>query len=207
MREQFYDNITNFIFVENEPEKADVIFVPGNGYPHMAEHAAALWKQGYAPYILPSGKYSITLGHFAGVQKKENLYTGLYDTECEFLTDVLKKNGVSVNAILKEDQATFTYENAYYSSLQLKKMNLIPQRAIICCCSTHARRCKMYYELFFPHTDFIICPVPAEGITKTNWFQSDVGINTVLSEMDRCGRQFEHILKTLPEYPELTQET
>ena len=56
---KFYDAISDFIFVEDTPQKADVIFVPGGNYPDAAVHAAALYRQGFAPYILPSGKYSI----------------------------------------------------------------------------------------------------------------------------------------------------
>ena len=66
MQELFLKNFTDFIFPEDTPEPADVIFVPGNGYPQMAERAAALWREGYAPFVLPSGKYSVTLGHFSG---------------------------------------------------------------------------------------------------------------------------------------------
>ena len=46
MYERFLDQITDFIFVETPVERADIIFVPGNGYPQMAERAAELWKQG-----------------------------------------------------------------------------------------------------------------------------------------------------------------
>ena len=31
--EDFLEKIEEFIFVENKAEKADIIFVPGNGYP------------------------------------------------------------------------------------------------------------------------------------------------------------------------------
>ena len=68
MYEKFLNYFTDYIFVKDEPQKADVIFVPGNGYPQMAAHAAELWKEGFAPYVLPSGRYSTVLGHFAGVQ-------------------------------------------------------------------------------------------------------------------------------------------
>ena len=67
MYEQFLKTAEEFIFVENEPEKADIIFVPGNGYPHMAERAAELYRNGYAPYVLPSGRYSVVTGKFSGV--------------------------------------------------------------------------------------------------------------------------------------------
>ena len=46
-------DITDFIFVEHEPKKADIIFVPGSSYPDHTEHAAKLYREGYAPYVLP----------------------------------------------------------------------------------------------------------------------------------------------------------
>ena len=90
----FLENFTDFIFLEDEPRQADVIFVPGNGYPQMAERAASLWREGYAPFVLPSGKYSVTKGHFSGVMAEKEKYPGPYATEWEFLADVLRKNGV-----------------------------------------------------------------------------------------------------------------
>ena len=57
---EFLRTAEDFVFAEDQPEKADIIFVPGNGFPQMAERAAQLYKEGYAPYILPSGRYSIT---------------------------------------------------------------------------------------------------------------------------------------------------
>ena len=74
MYEKFLNYFTDYIFVKDEPQKADVIFVPGNGYPQMAAHAAELWKEGFAPYVLPSGRYSTVLGHFAGVQDLAEQY-------------------------------------------------------------------------------------------------------------------------------------
>ena len=197
MYERFYKNISDFIFVKDEPLPADVIFVPGNGYPHMAEAAADLWKQGYGKWILPSGRYTVTLGHFVGVQKKEEIYSGDYETEWEFLMDVLQKNGVPKERILREDRATFTYENAIRSKEVLEKQGIGLKRGIICCNSVNARRCKMYYELVFPETEFLIYPVIADEITKENWFLSKEGIDAVLGEMERCGAQFEHILKEM----------
>ena len=35
MYEEFLKQIEDFMFIEDKPEKADVIFVPGNGYPQM----------------------------------------------------------------------------------------------------------------------------------------------------------------------------
>lgn len=192
----FFENFTDFIFVEDEPEQADMIFVPGNGYPQMAERAAELWKGGYAPYILPSGKYSVVTGKFSGVLAKEEKYRGAYRTEWEFLKTVLIKNGVDERKILREDQATYTYQNAIFSRQATEKRGISLEKAILCCKAQHARRCKMYYELLYPGTRFLICPSDV-GINRENWYLTEEGIREVLGEMRRCGEQFHEILKEL----------
>lgn len=195
--EAFYKNISDFIFVEDELKPADIIFVPGNAYPDMAEYAAKLWQEGYGTWVLPSGRYSLAVGQFQGPCKKQEQYHENYETEWDFLQDVLVKNRVPKERILKENQATFTYDNAVRSWQILQKKGIHPKSAIICCNTTHARRCKMYYELVFPDCKCMIAPVDAMGITKENWYKSEKGIESVLAEMDRCGRQFQQILEEL----------
>ena len=160
--EKFLKSSEEFIFAENKPEKSDIIFVPGNGYPQMAEKAAELFKKGMADWILPSGKYSVVNGKFSGVLEKSNVYDKEYGTEWEFLRDVLIKNGVPDQKILKEDQATFTYENAIYSRQVTDHAELEIERAILCCKSYHVRRCLMYYQLLSPKTEFYVVPVNAD---------------------------------------------
>ena len=42
----FIDEYTKFIFLEDEPECADIIFLPGSDEGALAVHAAELWKAG-----------------------------------------------------------------------------------------------------------------------------------------------------------------
>lgn len=193
----FLKNFTDFIFLEDDLEPADVIFVPGNGYPQMAERAAALWKAGYAPFVLPSGRYSVTLGHFAGVAAREEQYPGPYETEWEFLADVLMKNGVPREAVLREDQATYTWQNALFSRKVTDRKQLVIRKAIICCRAHHARRCRMYYQLEYPDTRLMICPSGDTGVDRNNWYRSEEGIDAVLGEIRRCGDQFHQILRDI----------
>lgn len=197
MYERFLDQITDFIFVETPVEQADMIFIPGNGYPQMAEQAAKLWKQGMAPYVLPSGRYSICTGRFSGVSDKKAEYAGDYGTEWMFLREVLLKNGVGEDCILKEDRASYTYENAIYSRQLTDKMGLHIKKGILCCKSYHARRCLLYYQLLFPDTRFYISPSDVENISRHDWYRTERGIETVLGEMERCGGQFHQIIKDL----------
>lgn len=194
---RFIDDITKFIFLDDEPQKADVIFIPGGSYPEIAEKAAYLWREEYSPLIIPSGKYSIKRGCFPGPLSKANIYTKRYNTEWEFLKDVLVQNGVDEDAILKEENAANTYENAAFSRKITDKNNLGIDKAILCCKSFHARRCLMYYQSFFLQTEFIICPTETQGINKENWFRTDEGISKVLSELTKCGGQDVNIIKTL----------
>lgn len=197
MYEKFLNQIRDFIFVETPVEPADVIFVPGNGYPQMAEQAARLWKDGLAPWVLPSGKYSILKGAFSGVLDKEEQYGGEFETEWMFLREVLVKNGVKRDCILKEDRASFTYENAIYSRRVTDEKGLDIKKGIICCKNYHARRCLLYYQLLFPEAELYIASSKTDGIDGENWYETEEGIQAVLGEMERCGSQFHEIVKSL----------
>lgn len=192
---KIFDDITNFIFLEDEPQQADIIFIPGGSYAEIAEKAAELWNTGYSSLVLPSGKYSVNRGHFPGPLSKTDAYRGPYSTEWEFLNDVLVQNGVDERAILREDNSEYTYENSLYSRKVTDEHKLTINKAIICCKSFHARRCLMYYQLAFPETEFIICPSDIQGISKKNWYQNDIGIDRVMGELMRCGGQFKDMLK------------
>lgn len=190
MYEEFIKETSKFIFTENKPEKADIIFVPGNGYSQMAERAAQLYAKKYAPFVLPSGKYSISTGRFGGVLTGQKRYSGEYQTEWEFLKDVLMKNGVPADAVLKEDQATFTWENAKFSRKVTDQAGINIRKAIICCKNYHARRALMYYQRAYPDAEFRVCPCCVDGITRDNWTESERGIKEVLAEVNRIVTQF-----------------
>lgn len=197
MNDKFLNQITEFIFVEDKPEKSDVIFIPGSGFPQLAEEAAKLYHQGMAPYILPSGRYSILNGKFAGVQEKKELYDGEYETEWEFLKEVLKKNHVSEEHILREDKATYTYENAIYSRKVTDCLGMEIKKAILCCKPYHARRSLLYYQLLYPETQFFVRPIQDSDVKRENWYLTEKGIRLVFGEVQRIGEQFVDITREM----------
>ena len=188
---RFYDWITEFIFVEHQPQQADIIFVPGGNYPDAAQYAAKLYQEGWAPYVMPSGRYSIVRGKF---ELPDGTDAG-FRTEWEYLKDILVQGAVPDQAILREDQATYTYENAIYSRKRIEKLGISVKRAILCCQAFHARRSLMYYKEQFPETEFLVCPVVTKGISRDNWFRTENGIDTVLGEVERSGAQFHEIMR------------
>ncbi len=194
---QWTKDIADFIFLADMPAPADIIFVPGNGHALPSELAARLYGEGYAPYVLPSGRYAIGSSGFAGQKSGSRRYEGEFETEWAFMRHILMENGVPESAILREDEATYTYQNAIYSRKRTDAEKLVISRAIICCMPVHARRSRMYYETLYPDAELCVCPAPGAAITKENWLKSASGIDTVLGEMERCGGQFHDILKDL----------
>ena len=192
---QWIRDVSDFIFLEDAPAPADVIFIPGNGHALPAELAARLYGEGLAPWVLPSGRYAIGTSGFAGQLSGARCYEGHFDTEWAFMRRILLDNGVPERAILREDEATYTYQNAIFSRRRTDAMKLTVSRGIICCMPVHARRAKMYYETLFPEAELLVCPAPGAAVTRETWLQSPEGIDAVLGELSRCGGQFSEILK------------
>ncbi|QHW35018.1 YdcF family protein [Paenibacillus rhizovicinus] len=173
-----FDCITEFMFFETDMQPSDVILIPGGSHPQLMERAAELYRQGLAPYILPSG----------GSNPK------LQSTEWAFLREVGLALGIPDSAILKEDQAKNTFENARYSWEVLQRQGIRPRKAILACKSYHARRALLTYQVEFP-TDvaFYISPVTDKTqTTKDNWFLDESKIHDVMSELTKVGQYFKH---------------
>ena len=172
-------DISNFIFVSDKPEKADAIFLPGGSY-----------RQGYARWLIPAGGISVKRDNWPGVRSKADIYNGDYQSDCEFFTDVLVKNGVPVSAIIKENRSGHTRDNAFLSREAVDRRGVAISTALIVCKAFHARRCLMLYQMAFPEVNIKVCPVHCYNITKDNWYESKTGIDRVLGELARCGNQF-----------------
>lgn len=188
--DRIISDIADYIFVENEPMPSDVIFVPGGIFASLAERAAELYRQGIAPIVMPAGRYSVKIGKFAGVKDKPEIYSGDYETECQFYADVLQKNGVPRSAILCEDRSMHTRDNAFFSRILCDSHGITVKRGIVCCMSFHARRCLMLYKMAFPDAEMLISSVTCYGITRDTWFKSAYGVERVTGELARCGNQF-----------------
>lgn len=190
MTNRIITDISNYIFVCDEPDKVDAIFLPGGSHPEQPEYAAELYKQGIAPILIVSGGVSVKRTKFDGVKSKADICNGDYKTDCKFLTDALNINGVPKSAIYGEDKSGHTRDNAFFSKKVADENGLSIKTAIIVCKAFHARRCLMLYSLAFPDTKFYVCPVVCMEITKEDWYKTEQGIDCVLGELARCGNQF-----------------
>ena len=181
--------ITDYIFLEDKLEKADAIFIPGCARPEHTEEAARLYKEGYAPLILPSGGYTKVQGSFQGVSVEGEKYGKNFTCEADFLEAVLLQNGVPASAILKECEATYTLENAEKTKGLLEKQGMHLNKAILCCKAHHARRSYLYYSMVFPEVEILVHPVAIDDISAENWYKTAEGRKVVLGEFSRMGQQ------------------
>ncbi|MBI9011576.1 MAG: YdcF family protein [Clostridiales bacterium] len=174
-----FESITEFIFMEDDIEKADVILVPGGSHKELIHRAAELYHQGYAEYILPSGG------------RNKNLDNN--QSEFDYLSKEALKLGVPKEAILKEDKASHTFENAQFSYEVCKTKNIPVNKVILVCKNFHSRRAYLTYKINFPKTTkIIVLPiVDGKGITKDNWIYSDDKRNRVMNEVVKIGKYFE----------------
>ena len=113
---RYVQEITDFIFVRHAPRKADIAFLPGSAYAQTAIEGARMYRQGYVPLLLPSGRFSVTLGRFPGPQSHEADYPGPYESEWAFYRDVLMRGGVpeqldALRRDLEDGLANITEDN------------------------------------------------------------------------------------------------
>lgn len=190
MTNRIITDISNYIFVSDEPAKSDAIFLPGSSHPEQPEYAAELYHQGYAKWLVASGGISVKRDKWPGVHSKEDIYSGDYQSDCEFFKDVFLKNGVPAEDIIGEDKSGHTRDNAFFSRKAVDERGIDIKTALIVCKAFHARRCLMLYQMAFPNVDIRVCPVHCYDITKDNWYKTEQGIDRVLGELARCGNQF-----------------
>ena len=175
-----FDCITDFIFVKNEKPTppCDVILIPGGSHPQLIQRAIELYQKGMAKYILVSGG--------------ENRKIPDYPSEAQFLKSIAVKEGVLSEAIICEEKARNTYENAVYSYEIIRDQDLDDKNVILVCKEYHSRRALFTYQKVFPaYTEFFVEPVTdIKGLSRDNWYTKDEYIKTVIGEVEKMGKYF-----------------
>ena len=188
--DDYIRSVTEFIFVEHEPARCDVIFIPGASPAHVAhvDRAAAMYRAGLAPLVLPSGRYALG---------RDSLKGGGFPTEWAWMRHRLMEGGVPEDAILREDEATFTWENARFSRRVTDALGIRVAQGMLCCRSFHARRALLYYQAAYPDTVWRVCPGYEPGLTREDWFRTKEGRARVLGEVRRLGDQINDVFEEM----------
>jgi len=116
---QHLETLWQYMQMDHQLAKADVIIVLGSNDSRVAEVAASLYHQGLAPLLVFSGGH----GRFT---------KGLYErSEAVTFATVAKDCGVPEENILLESRSTNSGENVQFTYELLKKHGISPKRIIL----------------------------------------------------------------------------
>lgn len=140
--------IWNYHLLHHTLEKSDCIFALGSHDLRVAEWAATLWLQGWAPVLLLSGG----LGNFT-----QGMWT---EKEADKFAAIARKMGVPEAAILIENQSTNTGENIQFSQKLLAEKGLDPQRFIVVQKPYMERRSYATFRKHLPNKELLVSSPP-----------------------------------------------
>lgn len=182
--------VTRYLFVSGEPERADVILIPGSPFPEPVERAVRLFSDGFAPLLLPSGDCWIFRRRGDRTQ-----------TECGAMAELAMRAGVPAGAILREERARHTLDNARLSRQALDREGVRVKTALICCQSFHARRCLKAYGRHFGGVRLIVCPAATRGFDESNWYRTPLGVFKAVTELLKCTGLFFFLIRFVKANP------
>ncbi len=199
-----FEEIARFIFVRDDPVPSDLILIPGTLYNAWAlcRRAAALYRDGFAPYICATGRFSQQFATFAAQteeifrrhpdceEKHGPVDAGDCRTEGGFLRRILLYLGVPGDRILVEDSSFNTFENALNARQLLLREGIRHDSVLLCPKPFHARRALMTFQSAFPASQLTVCPGEIPRLTEDNWFDTELGYKNVLDELEKCGAYF-----------------
>lgn len=106
--------IWNYMRMNHELQKSDLIMVLGNSDLRTAHHASSLFLQGLAPFLLCSGSGTI---HNHLSRRKKFIGT----TEAELFAKIAMENGVPRDRIIIENSSQNTGQNYEFSLERIRK--------------------------------------------------------------------------------------
>lgn len=146
--DELAQRLWDYMHMGHEMQPSDVILALGSNDTRVAEHAADLYLQGLAPWIVFSGN----VGRLTdGVFRK---------SEAETFADVALTKGVPQDAILLEPRSTNTGENIAFSRELLASRGIDPQRLIVVQKPYMERRAYATFMNFWPGKDIRISSPP-----------------------------------------------
>lgn len=184
----FFLAVTELVFVSDPPEQADILLVPGSSHEGTVRLAAELYRRGLAPLVLPSGLYAMG---------RDSFRIPPWPSECDWMCGILREEGVPEVALLREDRARCTWDNARFSREVCDRAGLRIRKALICCRPFHARRARLYYQWAFPEARLLCVPCREAGVDREDWHLTPEGRRRVLGELRRLGDQINLQLEEL----------
>jgi uncharacterized SAM-binding protein YcdF (DUF218 family) len=148
--------------------KSDVILALGSHDLRVAERAAQLYLEGWAPLLVCSGG----LG---------NLTSGIWtESEADKFADIAINMGVPESAVLVENKSTNTGENIAFTARLLKEKGILPHSFIIVQKPYMERRSYATFKKHWPDKDVVIT---SPQISFEDYATADIPVDRVIEIM------------------------
>ncbi|HAS3153002.1 YdcF family protein [Vibrio cholerae] len=173
---QQIETLWDYLQLHQQPDVADLILVLGSNDVRVAEHAAKLYHQGLAPYVLFSGGF----GRFT---------QGVFNhSEAETFAAIAKDAGVPEHAILLETQSTNSGENLHFSHQLLAQQARPAKRILLVQKPYMERRAYATFMQQWPESvESVQVSSPAGSFFDylTSELTSDFVLNAMLGDFER----------------------
>lgn len=183
-RQNLFDAVYDYLSEADTLQKADIIFVFGSKSTLRIERAVELYKQGYAPKIMISGK-----GPF--YEQKETL------SEAEKLGQYAIDHGVPQEALILEKESITIPDNVK-RSLNLLEKKSIPHESIILVNSPFSQRRGWAHFSKMSEVGTTLIRVNARTVyrqfSKDGWYKDEVGVKVIVKEF--FSLRFSELLNT-----------
>ncbi|EOX3391259.1 YdcF family protein [Vibrio cholerae] len=173
---QQIETLWDYLQLHQQPDVADLILVLGSNDVRVAEHAAKIYHQGLAPYVLFSGGF----GRFT---------QGVFNhSEAETFAAIAKDAGVPEHAILLETQSTNSGENLHFSHQLLVQQAWPAKRILLVQKPYMERRAYATFMQQWPESvESVQVTSPAGSFFDylTSELTSDFVLNAMLGDFER----------------------
>lgn len=176
---QYAQIIWNYLTLRQDPKRSDLILVLCSNDLRVADYAADLFMQQYAPRILFTG----------GIAHTNDLLATSWDMpEAEKFAEVARKKGVPSEHILIEHKATNTGENIRFAYDLLQQHGIFPKTIILVQKPFMMRRALATYIKQWPDlppTPLLCCPSISFDEYPNEAIDLDALIHTLVGDLQR----------------------
>jgi uncharacterized SAM-binding protein YcdF (DUF218 family) len=172
--DELAQKIWDYHHLNHQLEKSEIILALGSNDLRVAEYAAELYLQGWAPRLIFSGNTgTFTRGRFAR-------------SEAETFAAIAMEKGVPEEAILIEPESTNTGENVIFSRRLLERRGFDPKSFILVQKPYMERRAFATFMNFWPGKRLIVASPPiAFADYPTAELPKDLVINIMVGDLQR----------------------
>ena len=168
--------IWDYMHMHQELKKADAIFVLGSSDTNVAEHAAHLYLQGWAPLIIFSGN--------TGTKGRSRELWGM--SEAEKFASIAREMGVPEDAMLLEKESTNTGENIGFTRTLLEERGMRVTKLILVQKPYMERRTYATCRKQWPEIDIVVTSpdIPFEQYSIPDRSKEDV-VSMMVGDLQR----------------------